>query len=239
MADSDRANDRMTLNKRRARVRRSMLLAALLLLSLSLCAQPSPQTAGFGVCKPISERTGDVGCWIIVDNPVGRLDQPEVFWYLDAYPTRAAAQEAKEAGGTVLESLGKVWLLTIGRPGWHPAHKGERAAEIGPIPVPAGREYSALYMEAILDPGMTSSIHTHSGPEAWFTAAGETCLETPEGKFVGRSGGPPVIVPSGLPMLLTATGTQQRRAVTLILHDSSKTPTTVVHDWSPKGLCKK
>jgi quercetin dioxygenase-like cupin family protein len=158
---------------------------------------------------------------------------------LDAYPTRAAAEQAKEPGGTVLESLGKVWLLTIGQRGLHPLHKGERVAEIGPIPIAPGREYSALYMEAILDPGMTSSIHTHSGPEAWFTVAGETCLETPEGKIVGRPGKQPAIVPAGLPMLLTATGTEQRRALTLILHDSAKPPTTVVHEWTPKGLCKK
>lgn len=237
MADSHREKHLRSPNK--TRVPQSILLVALLLLPLSLCAQSSPRTAGFGTCKPIGERTGEVGCWIIVDNSLGRLDQAQVFWYLDAYPTRAAAQEAKEAGGTVLESLGKIWLLTIGKPGWFPARKGERVAEIGPIPISAGKEYSALYMEAILDPGMTSAIHTHSGPEAWFTAAGETCLETPEGKFVGRPGGPPVIVPSGLPMLLTATGTQQRRAVTLVLHESSEPPTTVVHDWTPKGLCKK
>jgi len=38
-------------------------------------------------------------------------------------------------------------------------------------------------------------------------------------------------------MLLTATGTERRRALTLILHESSKPPTTVKHDWTPKGLC--
>ena len=93
-------------------------------------------------------------------------------------------------------------------------------------------------MEAISNPGMTSAIHVHSGPEAWYTAAGETCLETPNGKLVGRAGGQAVIVPSGPPMLLTTTGTEQRRALTLILHQSSKPPTTVIHDWTPRGLCR-
>lgn len=226
-------------NETRAHARLSMFVGALFLVPFLVYAQSSAQSARFGTCRPVSERTGEVGCWIMIDTPVGRLDQPQVFWYLDVYPTRAAAEKAKEAGGNVLESLGKVWLLTIGQPGWHPSHEGERIAEIGPIPVIAGREYSALYMEAILDPGMTSAIHTHSGPEAWLTVAGETCLETPEGKFVGRPGGRAVIVPAGLPMLLTATGTEQRRALTLILHESSERPTTVVHDWTPRGLCKK
>lgn len=226
-------------NERCISERLSDFVTAFFLVALFLCARSSAQTGGFGMCKPVSERTGEVGCWIMGDNLLGRLDQPQVFWYLDTYPTRAAAEGAKEPGGIVLESLGRVWLLTIGKPGWHPTHKGERIAEIGPIPILAGKEYSALYMEAILNPGMTSAIHTHSGPEAWFTVAGETCLETPEGKFVGRAGGQPVIVPAGSPMLLTATGTEQRRALTLILHDSSEPPTTVVHEWMPKGLCKK
>src|SRR5712664_687350 len=32
-------------------------------------------------------------------------------------------------------------------------------------------------MEAVLRPGMKSLVHRHSGPEAWYTLAGETCLE--------------------------------------------------------------
>ena len=62
--------------------------------------------------------------------------------------------------------------------------------------------------------------------------------ETPEGQRVGRAGRDAVIVPGGPPMFLTATGTEQRRALVLILHQSSKPPTTVVHNWTPKGLCK-
>jgi hypothetical protein len=49
-------------------------------------------------------------------------------------------------------------------------------------------------------PGMVAPAHTHAGPEAWYTQAGETCLEPPSGKQIGRAGGPPVIVPGGPPM---------------------------------------
>lgn len=186
----------------------------------------------------MSERTTEVGCWILVDHPVGRIEQAQAFWHLDVYPTRSEADQAKGPRGTVIESLGKVWLLTIEEAGWRPALKGERMAEIGPLPVVAGEQYSALFMEAITTPGMTSAIHVHSGPEAWYTVAGETCLETPDGKLLGRPGDSPVMVPGGPPMLLTTTGTVQRRALTLILHESSKPPTTVIHNWTPKGLCK-
>ncbi|MGB9465511.1 MAG: hypothetical protein WBR10_10385 [Candidatus Acidiferrum sp.] len=206
--------------------------------TIPLSAQSNAQPLSFGTCKPVSERTSDVGCWILVDQAVGRIEQAQVFWHLDVYPTRKEAEEAKGPRGAVVESLGKVWLLTIEKAGWRPTRKGERVAEIGPLPVTAGEQYSAVFMEAILNPGMASAIHVHSGPEAWYTQAGETCLETPNGKQVGRAGGSPVIVPGGPPMLLTATGTEQRRALTLILHESSKPPTTVIHDWVPKGLCK-
>jgi hypothetical protein len=53
---------------------------------------------------------------------------------LDVYPTRAAAEAAKGARGTVVDSLGKVWLLTIAEGGWRPLG-GERIAEIGRMTV--------------------------------------------------------------------------------------------------------
>lgn len=221
----------------RAHTSRTIILLALLGLSTAAAAQPSAP-GGFGACKPISQRTSELGCWIITDSPVGRIEQPQVFWHLDAYPTRAAAEAAKESGGTVVEALGKTWLSTIGPRGWRPAHAGKRVAEIGPLQVTAGKEYSAVYMEAIMTPGMTSSVHSHSGPEAWYTEAGETCLETPQGTIVG-SAGKPAIVPAGPPMFLTAIGKAKRRSITLILHDASQPPTTMVHDWKPKGLCGK
>lgn len=224
------------MNKKRSVARVGLAVVALSLTTTWLCKASSAQSAAVGNCKPVSERTSEVGCWIIAHQPVGRLPS-ESFWHLDVYPTRSAAEAAKGPRGTVVESLGKVWLLTIEKAGWRPSG-GERIAQIGPLPVVAGEEYSAQYMEAVLNPGMTSSIHTHAGPEAWYTLAGETCLETPERKYVGRAGGEPVIVPGGPPMLLTATGTEQRRALVLILHQSSKPPTTLVQDWTPKGLCK-
>ncbi len=209
---------------------------ALLLITFSRGRTASAQSAPVPICKPVSERTTEVGCWIVAHQSLGQLTG-QIFWYLDVFTTRAAAEDAKGPGGTVVESLGKIWLLTIEKAGWR-SSTGERIAEIGPLPIVAGEEYSAQYMEAIFNPGTTSNIHTHSGPEAWYTLAGETCLETTEGKFVGRAGGEPVIVPGGPSMLLTATGTVQRRALVLILHQSSKPPTTLVHDWKPKGLCR-
>jgi hypothetical protein len=109
-----------------------------LLTTISLSAQSNARLPSFGVCKPVSERTTEVGCWILVDHPVGRIEQGQVFWPLDVYPTRPEAEKTKGPKGTFIESLGKVWLLTIEKAGWRPPTEGERIAEIGPLPVNAG-----------------------------------------------------------------------------------------------------
>jgi len=65
-----------------------------------------------------------------------------MFWWLSrveaspsgVYPTRSAAEAAKEPRGTVVESLGKVWLFSVEKAGWRRS-KGERVAEIGQLPI--------------------------------------------------------------------------------------------------------
>jgi quercetin dioxygenase-like cupin family protein len=199
------------------------------LMVLAICEHGLAQRTS---CKPVSERTGEVGCWIMADVPLGELSQATVFWHLDSYPSRAAAEATKGPRGTVIEVLGKVWLFPSGEAGWRHTCGGNR-----PLLVKPGEQYSARYSEAIFTPGMTSPAHRHPGPEAWYTTAGEVCLETPDGKTVGRAG-EGTIVPAGPPMHLTATGTEQRRSVALILHESSQPSGSPATDWTPKGLCK-
>ena len=187
-------------------------------------------------CKPASERTGADGCWIMASTPLGRLPASPIFWTLDVYPTRAAAEASATKGSTVVEALGKIWLFTVGDKSTSPT-SGTRVSQIGPIPVTPGQEYTAQYRESIMQPGAISRTHLHSGPEVFYTESGETCLETPSGKQLGKQG-VDVIVPQGEPMELMATGTVPRRGLVLVLHDSSKPHTTLVTDWKSRGLCK-
>ena len=217
--------------------RQRLFLSVFFLASFSY--QPSlAQGVADPVCKPVSQRNQEVGCWIMADEPIGQLKKSPVFWHLDSYATRPLAEADKGPQGQIVESLAKVWLMTVADEKWRPAH-GSRIAEIGPLAIIEGEKYSAQVMEAIFAPGMTAPAHIHAGPEAWYTIAGETCLETSDGRIqIGRAGSPPVIVPSGLSMHLTATGREQRRALVLILHETAKPATTQIHDWIPKGLCK-
>ncbi len=185
-------------------------------------------------CKPVAERIQPEGCWIVANKPLGKLPVA-VFWTLDVYPTRESAEKASTASGMVVESLGKVWLFTVGDKPAAPS-QGTRITQIGPLPVKADEAYTAQFMEGILEPGSVSRTHVHAGPEAFYTEAGESCLETPEGKQIGRKG-MDVVVPEGVPMELVATGTETRRGIILVLHSSAKPATTVVADWKSKGLC--
>ncbi|MGH7616764.1 MAG: hypothetical protein ACREPM_06015 [Gemmatimonadaceae bacterium] len=208
-----------------------MILFALPLVTLGA------QTQSFGVCKPVIERSTEVGCWILIDQSVGRAVGPEMYWHLDAYDDSARAVRVKGAHGVVIRALGRTWVMIIDATRRRASQPGTHVADIGPLRVTPGLEYSATFMEAISMPGTTSAVHRHSGPEAWYTVAGETCLETPAGKLVGRVGHP-VVVPEGPPMLLTTTGEHPRRAITLILHDAAQAPTTMETKWKPRGLCK-
>lgn len=210
-------------------------MVAAMVFCVVLLAFEGPAWGQVAGCPPVAQRTGEIGCWLIADQVIGQLPAGPISWHLDTFATTAEAETARRPGSIVVESLGKVWLLTIAEVGWKPS-RGTRVAEIGPLPVNPDTKYAAQYLEAIFQPGMKAIVHRHGGPEAWYTATGETCLETPEGKMVGRPG-QFVIVPGGLPMELTATGTELRRAVVLILYDVSQPATTPDHDWKPKGLC--
>ena len=206
--------------------------ATLVVAALAMLAAPAAAQ-----CRPASERTGEVGCWIIAREPLGRLAAPTVFWHLHTFASRAEAEAEKGPRGTVIEALGSVWLSTIAEPGWRP-RRGIRVAEIGPLAVKPGASYTAQYMEATFDPGMTTEIHYHPGPEAVYTMAGAICFETPHGTL--RAGaGQAVVMPAGHLHTLTATGTAQRRSIALVVHESDRPWRLASSDWVPKGLCKE
>lgn len=225
-----------------------MLLSTRLILSIatlsmaSIMAPPSARAQapkGFGVCVPRSQRIGRaLGCFIVTERVIGPADSLPLYWHVTQFASREQADAVRPPKGSVFEAFGKAWLMTLGAADMYPG-AGTQVAAIGPLPVTPGVTYSAMYMEASMQPGMKSAVHRHSGPEAWHTLSGETYLETPLGTQVGRANGPPVIVSGGQPMELTATGTALRRSLVLILHPAPEPPTTPDTTWVPKGLCRK
>jgi hypothetical protein len=117
--------------------------------------------------------------------------------------------------------------------GWWRARGGNR---------PASSQRECEILSAIhgggFHAGHDSARASPFGPGGVVHIGGRNMLGTPQGKMVGRAGGSHVIVPGGPPMHLTATGTETRRAMVLILHDSTQPPTTPAPDWMPKGLSR-
>ena len=219
------------------------LIAAIAVLPSTLWGQGVGVQSGEALstpvmCKPVLQRTSELGCYIVGDQVIGPLSQAQVFWHLDTYPTPEAANAAKGPRGVVVKSFAKFWLFTIETSEWQAPKGGAHVATVGPLPLPSAETYTANYIEGVFAPGMKSAIHDHPGPEAFYTLTGETCLETPEGMSVGRVGGAPVIAAAGLPMELTAIGKDKREGFALVLHDQSKPGGRMVRDWIPKGLCK-
>jgi len=209
--------------------------AIALLPSISAAQLPGTRVPG-GCDVPVAAKTKEVGCYLTATETLDTLPAGDVFWHLYEYPTRAAAEAAKPRSfGTVVESLGKVWLYVIAARDWSPP-AGQRVAVIGPLRVKPAAQYTARYMEAMFPPGMQTSAHTHSGPEAWYLLSGAQCLQTPDSESITRAG-QGAVVPMGPPMVLTGVGTELRRSVVLVLHDTREPWMTVTTDWKPAKPC--
>jgi len=217
--------------------RRGVLLIALAAFALPAAALHA-QTPDV-TCVPVAERAGRAfGCFITARQELGRLPaRPALYWHLDSYATRTAAERARGARSTVVESLGRIWLFTIAPGEWR-ARAGHHVARIGPLPLVDADSLAAVYMEGVFQPGMNTMVHRHPGVEAWYTLEGAMCVETPDGALTQHAGGPGVLVPGGVPMMLTGVGSGPRRSVVLILQDATKPRSTPATDWTPRRLCR-
>ncbi len=217
-------------------VRNAVATLVVALMGLAITVASSAQTGG--ACIPVSERTTELGCFVHAEQVLRQLPRGPLYWHIDRFPTRSAANAAREKNGTVVEILGQVWLFTIAGKSWR-SSAGDHIANVGPLELPVARSLMATYMEGNFKPGMQSTVHRHPGTEAWFVLSGAQCLETPHGEQFGRPGAPPVIVPPGEPMLLTGVGTEQGHWLVLILMDATKPRGSPADDWTPRHTCER
>jgi hypothetical protein len=187
-------------------------------------------------CKPVApgKKPAPHGCTILARRTVQELPQGPLFWYLVAFPTRAAAEAAAGPASVVADAEGRSWVFTIARDDGGP-WRGELVAQVGPLELPRMKAYTIEVAAAVMPPGSRSRVHTHAGPEAWYLLAGEQCLETPSGaRRVGAGQG---MTQAGYtPMQLVVTGNVVRRALVVVVHDAAA-GFGAPSDWKPQGRC--
>jgi hypothetical protein len=166
-----------------------------------------------GWCEtPVADRKEEGGCYTTAIRDLGIPPRAPIYWHLDTFPTRAAAEANRGPRSTVVDSLNRHWLFTIAEQGWLPAG-GERIAMIGPLVVDQATPYTARYMETVIPAGFQQpggGSHRHPGPEAWYVLEGGQCLETPNAVLIARAG-QTMLAPEGWPMSVESGNRNQAR----------------------------
>jgi quercetin dioxygenase-like cupin family protein len=230
---------------RRSLVGLTMFAAAVSLASCTSLAdgqphamveQPRAANVPGGCSDPGAGRNDRVGCYLTATQALGELPSEPLFWHIYNIPDHLASQTDRTSRSTVVEAFGRIWLYAIAPETWRP-ESGVRLAVIGPLGIKKGVHYTARYMEATFAPQMRTGAHAHAGPEAWYVVSGAQCLQTPDRTIIANAG-EGALVQEGPPMVLSSIGTETRRSVLLVLHDSSK-PWTLPHSgWQPTGPCE-
>jgi quercetin dioxygenase-like cupin family protein len=185
---------------------------------------------------PPSEKRPDFGCFNVASEAGLQFPKQQVYWHIRTFENRAAADAAKSATGIVVEEDGRVWLSEFGSRDLI-VKGGKAVAIIGPLQLPPAKSFTAVLSYAVMRPGDRSRVHTHPGPEGWYMIAGEQCLETPSGANRAKTS-ETMTVPPNVPMQLSITGTEVRKSLVVVVHDSSQAR-GIASQWSPPGACRQ
>jgi quercetin dioxygenase-like cupin family protein len=190
------------------------------------------------------------GLHLTAEVPLGALPPQSMYWHIYEFDSRATAEAARPARGTVAEAFGRHWLYVIAEEGWR-TEAGRKVSVVGPFIVSPDTSYTARYMRAFFPPveinrPYGTAGHRHPGPEAWYVVSGGQCLETPNGMILANAG-QAAMIPEGWPMAISSVGRDTRRALVLVLHRSDQPYSMAVDDhgshgaphaqWTPRATC--
>jgi quercetin dioxygenase-like cupin family protein len=193
-------------------------------------------------CLEDGLRSNDTGCQLLAKVRVSQFPDAPLFWCLNKFPTRDAAEAAKVRNSLVVEAEGQFWLFSFGPKSAAPK-QGELIASTGPLQLtsntlPKVSLYEIVAYLAVMPPGTYTRVHIHPGPEAWYILSGEQCLETPAGPMRAQAG-ESMVAPPTTPMRLTNSGSSVRRAFFIVIHDANQPWTIPTEDWKPTGACDR
>jgi len=209
------------------------MAALLTVATIDTPAQAQHQDHVSFECTADGLTQSQIGCELLATKNMKIARATPTYWHLTRFASRADA-EAAGIGGIVVTTEGAAWLTTFG-PEPPKVRHGIRVASVGPLDFPDARSYEVVLYRAVMPPQSATRVHTHPGPEAWYVFSGEQCLQTTLG--VKKAGaGESMWVGPNIPMRLSNSGKQVRRALFIVIHDAEK-PWVQPSDWHPSGDC--
>jgi quercetin dioxygenase-like cupin family protein len=193
-------------------------------------------------CLDDGPKSSESGYFLLAKKEITRFPEGVLFWHLNKFPSRAAADAARSKTGMVVEADGSFWLFSFGPKDAAPK-QGEFVASVGPLQMTSdapsvAKSYEVVAYLNVMPAGTHTRVHTHSGPEAWYVLEGEQCLETPAGTIKAGAGVGAMVRPM-MPMQLKNTGTSTRRALSVVIHDAARPWVAFTNEWKPTGMCDR
>jgi quercetin dioxygenase-like cupin family protein len=210
---------------------RSVLLLAVVFIPGIAAAQLEPKCV-----ENSPERQGGIGCSYIEDKPLPSTLKEPLYWHIDKFGSADDAKAAVSPVSVAFPADGTWWLFTI-ESVVDDHHGGQHVAQVKLPPLPPAKKYSLLIYSAYIPPPLTSRVHHHSGPEAFYVVEGEQCLRTEARAYVMHKGDT-LAVPAGVTMQLVSIGTLTRRSFAVVVYDASQPPTMRTEPAPPLAECK-
>jgi quercetin dioxygenase-like cupin family protein len=216
------------------------MLVALLLVFLARQVSTAPTAPPPGpipgnCAEPARDNAGRLGCYLAAELTIEK-PPPLIRWHLYRFPDEKAAREAsaRHAASVVTYAHGGVWLHVLDGAERIDVPGAESVAVIGPMQLTADGPVKVRFLESIFPAGMTTRVHSHSGPEGFYVLDGVQCMETPEGRtLIGA--GKSFHLPARMKHLQSSA--KGRRNMAVVFQLPREPWMTLDSEWKPAGLC--
>jgi hypothetical protein len=157
----------------------------------------------------------------LVERKVADLPAGDLFWRIETYPTKDAAQAAAGTWSLVAEAAGKVWLFTLGAAGGS-SPGGTKVSEVGPISRVTAPQYLLRINEASGPPGAVTPVHSHPGSEAFYVLVGEQSIRGAHGTMVVKAGTPEPGHGAAMAMQVSSSGSADLQSLVMFVVDATQ-----------------
>ncbi len=157
----------------------------------------------------------------LAERKVAELPSGELFWRIENYPSKEAAQAAAGAWSLVAEAAGKVWLFTLGSAGGSSAG-GAKVSEVGPIARVTAPQYLLRINEASGPSGSVTPVHSHPGSEAFYVLSGEQSIRGAHGTMVVKAGTPEAGHGAAMAMQVSSSGSSELESLVMFVVDATQ-----------------